>query len=142
VIGRIAETYRRRRQAYLRSEAYAFGRIRRAVRHRDARTAYFALLDWVPHLDAASPNSGLDAFKTIACDPALDRQLGALETELFADRGDVPRWSPRQLLHRVSVARRRLRPRQEYHERARLPQHLNPAEASNAPAHAGRKPAR
>lgn len=142
VMRRVADRHRRRRQAYLQSEAFAFGRLRRAVRHRDARAAYFALLDWLPHLDAAPPDNTLGAFKAIARDPALDRQLGALEGELFGGQREADRWSPRQLLRGVTVARRSLRSHARVHTNTRLPQHLNPAAASSASAYLGRKPAR
>ncbi|MET4389036.1 hypothetical protein ABIB73_004801 [Bradyrhizobium sp. F1.4.3] len=142
LVRRIADYRRRRWQAYLKSETFAFGRLRSAVRHRDARATYFALLDWLPHLDAAPPNNTLGAFKVIASDPALDRQLGALERELFGGQRDADRWAPRQLLRGVTIARRRVRSRATVHKNTRLPQHLNPAAASNASAYVGRKPAR
>jgi hypothetical protein len=139
---RIAGYYRKRRQAYLQSESFAFTKLRRAVRHRDARTAYFALLDWLSLFDAAPPASTLGAFKAVACDPVLDRQIGAIENELFARQHELHRWSPRQLLHHVIVARRGLRPCAGRRKNSRLPQYLNPAPASNAAAYAGRRPAR
>ena len=142
VVRRIAGYYRKRRQAYLQSESFAFGRLRRAVRHRDARTAYFALLDWLRHLEFASPPNTINTFKTVASDPDLNVQIAALENALFARQHESHRWSPRQLLHHVIVARRNLRPRARRRESARLPQYLNPAGASNASAHGGRRPAR
>ncbi|MGF6306274.1 hypothetical protein ABIB82_000306 [Bradyrhizobium sp. i1.8.4] len=142
VLRRIADDHHRRRQAYLRSEAFAFGRLRRAGRQHDARAVYFALLDWLPHLDAAPPNNTLGAFKAIACDAALDQQLGALERELFGAPHTSDPWSPRQLLQGVTAARRSLHPHAARHRNTRLPQHLNPAAASNASAYVGRKPAR
>ncbi|XIA65267.1 BatD family protein [Bradyrhizobium sp. TZ2] len=142
VVRRIAGCYRKWRQEYLQSESFAFGRLRRAVRHRDARSAYFALLDWLPLFDAAPPANTLGAFKAVACDPALNLQIGALENELFARQHESHRWSPRQLLHHVIVARRSLRPHARRRESARLPQYLNPVGASSAPAYGGRRPAR
>ncbi|MDE5460334.1 BatD family protein [Bradyrhizobium sp. CSS354] len=142
VVRRFADHHRRRRQANLQSEAFAFGRLRRAVRHRDARAAYFALLDWLPHLDAAPPDNTLGAFKAIARDPSLDLQLGVLEGELFGAQRDAGHWSPSQLWRGVAVARRSVRSRARVHTNTRLPQHLNPAAASSASAYVGRKPAR
>ncbi|MET4068744.1 hypothetical protein ABID58_003542 [Bradyrhizobium sp. S3.2.6] len=139
---RAADYHRRRREAYRQSEAFAFDRLRRAVRHRDASTAYFALLDWLPRLEATSSRNTISAFKSVACDPALDGQIGAIEHELFARQHDSHRWSPRQLLRHVTVARRRLRLRTHRRKSARLPQTLNPVGASKAPAHGGRRPAR
>lgn len=141
-VQRIVDHHRRRRQAYLQSEPFAFGRLRRAVHHRNARAAYFALLDWLPHLDLAPSDRTLGAFKAIARDPALDRQLGALEGELFGGQRAAGSWSPRQLLRGVTIARRSLRSPARVRRNTRLPQHLNPAAASNAPAYVGRKPAR
>jgi hypothetical protein len=138
----IADYRRRQRQAYLQSEAFAFSRLRRAIHQRDARAAYFALLDWLAHLGATPPDNTLGAFKAIVRDPALDRQLGALEGELFAGQRASDRWSPHQLLRGVTVARRGLRSRAEVRRNTRLPEHLNPAAASNASAYVGRKPAR
>jgi len=138
----IAAYHRRRRQAYLQSEAFAFSRLRDAVRHRDAKTAYFALLDWLPHVGATTPDHTVEAFKVAAADPVLDRQIDAIEAELFAAQRDAGHWSRHQLLHRVSAARRRLRPRAAHSGRMRLPQHLNPVVPSSATAHGGRKPAR
>ena len=77
-----------------------------------------------------------------AGDPVLDREIDAIEAELFAAQHDAGRWSRRQLLHRVSAARRRLRPHAERSGKMRLPQQLNPVGPSSTSAHGGRKPAR
>ena len=138
----IAAYRRRRRQTYLQSEAFAFSRLRHALRHRDAKAAYFALLDWLPHVGATTPDHTVEAFKVAAGDPVLDREIDAIEAELFASQRDAGRWSRRQLLHRVSAARRRLRPRAEHSGKRRLPQQLNPVGPSSVTAHGGRKPAR
>jgi len=139
---KIAAHRRRRRQAYLQSEAFAFSRFRHALRHSDAKAAYFALIDWLPHVGATTPDHTVKAFKAAAADPALDREIDAIATELFSAQRGAGRWSRRQLLHRVSAARRRLRPRAEHSGKARLPQHLNPVGLSSGTAHSGRKPAR
>jgi hypothetical protein len=141
-VRRIADYRRRRRQAYLQSEAYAFSRFRHAVRHGDAKAAYFAMLDWLPHVGATTPDHTVEAFKMAAADPALDREIDAIEAELFASRRDTGHWSRRQLLHRMSAARRRLRPHAGRSGQMRLPQQLNPVGLSSATANAGRKPAR
>jgi hypothetical protein len=135
--------YRRSRQAYRQSEAFAFSRLRRAVRGRNARTAYFALLDWLPHVEATAPDHTVEALRAIARDPALDRQLGAMENELFAPAPDADRWSPHQLLRRVDALRRRMRRRTIRREDTPLPRRLNPVGAvAAAPAYGWRKPAR
>jgi hypothetical protein len=138
----IAAYHRRRRQAYLQSEAYAFNRFRHAVRHRDAKAAYFAMLDWLPHVGATTPDHTIEAFKAAAADPALDREIDEIETDLFAAKRDAGHWSRHQLLHRVSAARRRLRPRAGRGGKTRLPEQLNPAGPSSASPYGGRKPAR
>ena len=141
VVRGIAGYHRRRQQAYEQSEAFAFSRFRHAVRHRDAKAAYFAMLDWLPHVGAATPDHTVEAFKVAAGDP-VDREIDAIEAELFAAQRDAGRWSRHQLLHRVSAARRRLRPREGRSGKMRLPQQLNPVGPSSASAHRGRKPAR
>jgi len=142
VVRGIAAYHRRRQQAYEQTEAFAFSRFRHAVRHRDAKAAYFAMLDWLPHVGAATPDHTVEAFKVAAGDPVLDREIDAIEAELFAAQRDAGRWSRHQLLHRVSAARRRLRPREGRSGKMRLPQQLNPVGPSSASAHRGRKPAR
>jgi hypothetical protein len=141
-IRRIADDHRLRHQAYVRSEAFAFDRLCNAVRHRDARSTYFALLEWLPHLDATQPANTGRAFKTLAHDPELDRQIGALESELFASRRGQESWSPRKMLNHIAAARRNLRPRASRGDRTALPQHLNPVGTSNTPAYGSRRPAR
>ncbi|MBR0692276.1 BatD family protein [Bradyrhizobium lablabi] len=142
VVQRFADYYRRRSQAYLQSEAYAFSRFRHAIRHRDARAAYFALLDWLPHAEAVPPLNTIGALKTAAGDPALDREIGAIENELFASQRDSQRWSPHQLLRHVTAARRGLRHRARRREDKSLPKNLNPVGLSTAASYSGRRPAR
>ncbi|MFT4119711.1 BatD family protein [Bradyrhizobium sp.] len=138
---RITDARRRRREAYRRSEAFAFSRLRRAARRRDARSTYFALLDWLPHLDAAEPLDTLSAFKGAARDPALDREIDVIEAELFARQRDPhSRWSPRLLLHHAAAARRDLRRRSGRGDAAR--RDLNPNGVSRTREYAGRTPAR
>jgi hypothetical protein len=139
---RIADYHRRRRAAYLQSEAFAFSRFRYAVRRRDAKAAYFAMLDWLPHVGATTPDHTVEAFKLVARDPVMDHEIDAIEAELFAAQADAGRWSRRQLLRRVRAARQRLRPRAGRSNNSRLPQQLNPAGASSVSAQFGRRPAR
>jgi len=138
----IAAYHRRRRQAYLQSEAFAFRRFRQAVRHGDAKAAYFSMLDWLPHVGTTRSDHSIEAFKVAAADPALDREIDAIATELFGAQRDAGRWSRRQLLHRMNAARRRLRPRPERGGKTRLPEQLNPVGPSRASAYGSRKPAR
>ncbi|WP_375778741.1 BatD family protein [Bradyrhizobium sp. ma5] len=138
----IADSVRRRREAYRRSEAFFFHRLRRGARRHDARSTYFALLDWLPHLETPAPAGSIAAFKAMARDPALDREIGAIETALFARQHDPQPWSSRQFLHHVAAVRRNLRRRGRRGENAYSPMNLNPAGAATASAYAGRKPAR
>ncbi|MGY4480538.1 BatD family protein [Bradyrhizobium sp. USDA 3364] len=138
----IADSHRRRRDAYRRSEAFYFDRFRRAARHDDASSTYFALLDWLPHLETTAPPDSIGAFKAMARDPALDREIGAIENALFARECDPQRWSSRRLLHHVTAARRDLQRRARRRDDPRLHRDLNPVGASTASAYGGRRPAR
>src|SRR5262249_29507952 len=119
--------HRRRREAWLQSEAWSFHQLRRAAGRRDAKATYFALLDWLQRFAPISPEHNVKALKAAAGDPALDRHIDSLERQLFApDRGS-DRWSQGQLLRRVSAARTSLRRQAARTERARpLPQQINP----------------
>lgn len=141
-VQRIAAHHRRRREAYLQSEAFAFSRFRQAVRHGEAKAAYFAMLDWLPHVGATRSDHSIEAFKVAAADPRLDREIDAIEAELFAAQRGAGHWSRRQLLHSMSAARRRLQPRARHAGKIGLPQQLNPVDFRNAFAPGGRKVAR
>ncbi|MGY4359670.1 hypothetical protein ACVW0J_006163 [Bradyrhizobium sp. i1.7.7] len=140
VTRRVAGNLHRRHQAYLQSEAFAFSRLRRAIRHRDSKASYFALLEWLPHLNATQPPISAGAFKAAARDPELDLQLDAIESELFGNRGNPAHWSPRRLLHQLVAARRKLRPRAGSRATTGLPPHLNPVGTPKVTAYG--KPAR
>lgn len=141
VIRRVTAGHRRRRDAYRRSEPFAFNRLRRAIGRHDAGQAYFALLDWLPRLNAVPENTAA-AFRAVADDPVLDGQIGALESTLFGDRRNAPPWSPPKMLHHLIAARRNLRPREKRAHGIGLPQYINPVGTSNMPAHQRRRPAR
>jgi hypothetical protein len=117
-----------RRSAYLNSEARWFAELRAAGHNRDPAKVYFALLNWLQRFEPLAPGGNLDALKQAAADPELDREIANIETALFAPQSrTAPNWSPRRLLKRVSLARRRLlrsapaQPRQKI-----LPDSLNP----------------
>lgn len=123
----IAGVYRRQHDRWLVSEARAFARLRAAARHRDAGKVYAALLDWLARFDPVAPNHTLDSFKALARDPALDRQIDAIERELFAPRGGDGDWSGRKLVSAMGSARRRLLRHAARTEVAGpLPRELNP----------------
>src|SRR5262249_1070391 len=117
-------------------------KLRRAIRRRDATGSYVALLDWLPRIDAEVPAATVRDFKAAAGDPELDRQIGALESALFASERDPTRWSPRELLRHVTAARRNLHPHGGRRDKSGLPRHLNPDGTSHARSYASRRPAR
>ena len=102
----VAAWHRERHESYLRSEQYSFDRLRRAARGGDAKTSYFALLDWLQRL---GPIATVDTLKADARDPVLGRELASLETRLFAGQPASADWSPRRFIRHVSAARRNLR---------------------------------
>jgi hypothetical protein len=130
------------REAWLQSESYFFERLRHAARRGDARAAYFALLDWLQRFEPTAPLHTVEAFKAVAQDPALDRQINSIERELFASDHNGAAWSPHQLLDRVSAARRGLRRKAVGGARASLPRQLNPSQCPPAEARGRRMPAR
>jgi len=139
---KVAAVYRRRRAAYLQSEAWSFGQLRRASRRRDAGAVYFALLDWLQRFAPVAPRHTIQSLTAAARDPALDHEIDAIERALFApDHGETV-WSPRRLLRRVSTARRNLGRQAVGAARTGLPNELNPVEGQPAPTHGRRKPAR
>jgi len=138
----IARRHRQRREAWLQSEPYFFGRLRQAARRGDAKAAYFALLDWLQRFGPSAPSYTVESLKAMARDPGLDRAISSIEQELFApDRGNNLS-SPRQLLRKVSAARRGLSRRAAGVGRASLPQELNPTNDQRAPPVGRRMPAR
>jgi hypothetical protein len=138
----IARRQRQRRESWLQSESYFFQRLRHAARRGDARSAYFALLEWLQRFEPTAPLHTVEALKTAAHDPALDRQISSIERELFAPGHDGAAWSPHQLLRSVSAARRGLRRKPVGGARASLPRQLNPTQDQPASAHGRRMPAR
>jgi hypothetical protein len=123
----IAAKLRSRREAYLRSEAWSFGQFRRAARHGDAQTTYFALLDWLQRFSPVAPDHSLDALKTLARDDALDSEIGSIERKLFAPDASDGSCSPSRLHRQVSAARRKLQRQGALSETTRsLPRRLNP----------------
>ena len=124
----VRQSAAQRRSAYLNSEACWFARLKAAGHDRAPAKVYFALLNWLQRFEPLAPAGNLDAFKQAAADPELDREIANIETALFAPQSrTAPNWSPRRLLKRVSLVRRRLlrsapaQPRQKI-----LPGSLNP----------------
>lgn len=139
----MAERYRRLRRAYLQSEAWSFEQFRSAVRRRDAKAAYFALLDWLQRFEPLAPDHSLETLKEAARDATLDQELGAIERQLFAPERSPENWSGTELLRRVSAARRTLQRQASRIETTRsLPQRLNPISGRALPDGWRRLPAR
>jgi hypothetical protein len=139
----MTERYRRRRQAYLQSEAWSFEQFRNAARHRGAKVAYFALLGWLQRFEPLAPDHTLETLKAATRDDALDHELGAIERQLFAPDRCAGIWSGAQLLRRVSAARRTLQRRAALSVTAHsLPQQLNPISGSAVPDRRRRLPTR
>jgi len=114
-----------RRSAYLASEEWSFNQLRAAIHGHEPKKAYFALLDW---LDRFAPARTIEALRQSARDPALDREISAIESSLFGpqDAKGVA-WSPRRLLKNLTNARQRLiRPALTAATPPVLPADLNP----------------
>src|SRR5689334_10802892 len=94
---------------------------RSAVATRGPPTSLY----WLPHLDAVAPDHTIAAMKEAARDPALDRQIDAIEAEMFAPPHQAQPRSPRHLRRRLEAARRDLR-RVLRTGPERLPRDLNP----------------
>jgi hypothetical protein len=139
----IALRHRRRRAAWLGSEAYFFGRLRRAARSGDATTTYFALLQWLQRFEPGAPLQTLTSFAAAARDSDLDREIDALQSTLFAPPQAMAVWSPRRLMRRLGAARRRLQRQARRSEPAHvLPQRLNPIQDPVPSRRLWRAPAR
>jgi hypothetical protein len=139
----IAAEHRRRREAYLRSEAWSFRQFRSAARHGDVKAAYFTLLDWLQRFEPMAPDHSLEKLKAAARDDTLDSEIGSIERQLFSPDRGPQRWSPVHLLRRVTTERRRLQRQAARAETARpLPQRLNPIGGGIAPDQRFRPPAR
>ncbi len=143
VLRQIAAGHRRRRAAYHQSEAWWFARLRTAMRRRDARAVYFALISWLQRFASIAPVGTIDSLKAAARDPVLELQIDLLQTQLFTPKGAATDWSPRTLSRRISSARRTLR-RQVTRAEAKqaLPQQLNPIGDHGSPHSSWRRPAR
>ncbi|MHC2333588.1 BatD family protein [Bradyrhizobium sp. USDA 4454] len=138
----IVAIHRRHREAYLQSEAFAFGALRRAARKDDAKSVYFALLDWLQRFEPVAPRHTIEAFRAAAHDAALDDEIGAVERALFSASPGAAGWSPGQLLRRVAGARRRIRREAARAARHRATGRLNPVDDRVVSLNQQRRPAR
>jgi hypothetical protein len=139
----IRTSYQARRQARLQSEAWSFHEFRRAAGSRDAKAAYFALLNWLQRFTSVAPVGSVDALKAAARDPLLDRELDSIEQQLFARDTSTSRMSSGPLVRHIGAARRTLRREACRTQTMRpLPPQLNPIGDSTGTAHQQRLPAR
>ena len=124
----VRQSAAQRRNAYLNSEARWFAELKAAGHNRAPAKVYFALLNWLQRFEPLAPAGNLDALKQAAADPELDREIANIETALFAPQSrTAPNWSPRRLLKRVSLVRRRLlRSAPAQLRQKMLPDSLNP----------------
>ncbi len=122
----LVETYRRRRETYLASEAWSFAQLRTAARHGDAGVAYSELLRWLQRFASVVPGGTLAALKKAADDPELDRQIALMEQQLYGRSPEAGVWSSRPLMRRLSAARRRLGRRTGPHRATLIPADINP----------------
>jgi len=125
VAARIRDRIRRRRDAYRRSEAFAFAKFRAAARQGDTGRTYFALLDWLGRFE---PGMSLRAFAAGACDAELDVEIAAVESRLFGSGSTTSeRQSLVRLAKRVAAARRQLQRTSRLRaKQSPLPATLNP----------------
>jgi len=138
----IAASRRRRHEAYLRSESFAFGQLRRAARNGDAKAVYFALLDWLRRFEPIAPQHSVEAFKVAAHNDALNDEISSVERELFAPSPGPSGWSPRRLLRHVSGARRGIRHAMVRAAKRGASAQLNPTDDRAASRYRQRRPAR
>jgi hypothetical protein len=119
----LAAAVRRRRTAYLQSETWAFRRLRAA---RGAETTYSRLLAWLQRFEPIGNDKSIAALTSAAQDPALQREIGRLQEELFSAAPGGSGWSRRALMRHVASVRRALR-RPSRSDRVRgLPANINP----------------
>ena len=134
VISALRRRATQRREAYRRSEAFAFSQFRTAARRGDANKTYFALLDWIAHLGSTPSANGLHAFRIAANDPALDAEVASVERQLFGGpAAGEHRWTPRHLMSRVTAARKQLRREATSGRRTHPLPTLNPGEGHALP---------
>jgi len=96
-----------RRRERAESEAAWFRRLEAACRANDPRAAMRGLVAWLERRAGPRQNASAMAFAQEAGDPALLREVGALEARLFGATDESGPWSGEGLLNAVSRARKR-----------------------------------
>lgn len=121
---------RHRRQSYRQSEAFAFEELRRVARQGDARATYRALLLWLSRFEPAAPSGTIKALTAWARDPALSREIAALEHHLFATLRAPDTWSGDALIKAIQSARGKMKHHHPDTSRPHsLPGDINPQSA-------------
>ena len=103
-----------------RSEAYAFGQLRKTLRSKDTRQVHHALLRWLERL---KPGLDTRSLTRICGDDELTVMLDRLSAAAYADDQSLP--LPREFESRLRHARRRFLRRRLHAARPALPP-LNP----------------
>lgn len=93
---------------YLASERRSFTRLRRAIRAREPRATYSALLSWLERIPSLAPRYSVAGLLQKAPDALLLREISQLEKTLFGPAPVSPGWQPRILSRRLRLARRHL----------------------------------
>jgi len=131
VLRNLNRSLRHRRQVYRQSETFAFDELRRVARQGDARPTYRALLNWLSRFEPAAPSGTIKALTAWARDPALSREIAALEQHLFATPPARDKWSGDALIKTIESARGRMRHQHPDSKRPHsLPGDINPQSQS------------
>ncbi|MGD9671620.1 MAG: hypothetical protein AB7U75_21670 [Hyphomicrobiaceae bacterium] len=109
VLRSLTRYLRHRHQVYRQSETFAFEELRRFARQGDTRSTYRALLVWLSRFEPAAPSGTIKALTTWARDPALSREISALEHHLFATVPGPDKWSGDALIKAIESARGKMR---------------------------------
>ena len=134
VLAAIAQRLRRRRDAYRASEAWAFLCLLGTACRPRADYLYAALLNWLGRFEPIGPDRTLKALKAASHDRRVERQVDALERDLFGPQPGAGHWSVLKLLAALGRTRLRLLRQASYRQAVgSLPARLNPI-TTRAPA--------
>ena len=127
VLRHLNRTLRQQREAYRRSEAFAFRELRRVARRGDPRQTYRALFLWLSRFEPAAPSGTVRALTSFAKDPTLTHEIAALQQQLFAAVPPANKWSGARLISAIGSARAKGRlQRPDRMMTNSLPRNINP----------------
>lgn len=133
ILRNLERRWRQRRDAYRRSEAFAFRELSRAAGRGDPRETYRAFLVWRSRFGPAAPTRTVKALNGWAQDPVLAQEIAALEGRLFAAGTDAGAWSGVPLIKAIRAIRSK---KGAWHWNAplahSLPETINPESAEVA----------